>query len=183
MGTQIRRAEEEESKSERFPHGDRQAAWAGHCFVFVGNQNLGGTFQPCIVEAEWPKVVLSRVTAHADACWAKGQSLTMAQRKSGVEAAMALVGRQYDAFAYAYFLAKLAKLTLDKDLASFFQAEAKVGPICSGVVVREQEAMNVPLGPLKTAATQDPDFVCPADCLRWGLDNGWMENPPSPDWK
>ena len=58
---------------------------------------------------------------------------------------------------------------------------AILGPICSGIMVRTQEAMKVDIGPLRTAATADPDYVSPADCMRWGLDNGWMSETP-PDW-
>lgn len=183
LGTAIRRAQEDSSKSERYPHGDHQAAWAGHCFVFVGNQVLKGEAQPCIVEAEYPKVVLSPVTQHGDACWAKGQPLTDKQRKDGTATALALVGSQYDWLAYAYFMAKVAHVLLSKNLRPLFTDAAKIGPICSGVVVREMEAMKVDLGPLKTAATTDPDYIAPADCLRWGLDNNWMDSPPPVGWK
>jgi hypothetical protein len=184
LGNTIRNAETEMSRSNRFPNGDRQAAWAGHCFVFVGDQDLGkGQRGPAIIEAEWPKVKLSPVSAHPDAIWAVAQQLTAAQRDQGVAAAMGLLGTQYDAFAYAYFISKVIKVAYSKDLRVLFADMAKIGPICSGVVVREQEAMKVNIGPLKVAATQDPDFVCPADCLRWGLDNQWMSAAPSADWR
>jgi hypothetical protein len=183
LGTAIRRAEEEMSRSAKYPDGDHRAAWAGHCFVFVGNQNLNGTYQPCIVEAESPRVVLSPITAHPDACWAFRQPLTAAQRKTGQEAVLAMVGQQYDWLAYAYFLAKAAHVLLTKDLSPLFTAMAKIGPICSGVVVRLQEAMKVDLGQLRVAAVQDPDFICPADVLQWGLDNNWLNTAPAADWK
>lgn len=182
LGTAIRRAEQEMSKSSLFPNGDHQASWAGHCFVFVGNQELNGTYQPCIVEAESPKVVLSPITAHPDACWASAQPLTQKQRQNGVKAALEQLGHQYDWFAYTYFLAKAAHVMLTKDLHPLFADFSKIGPICSGVVVREQEAMKVDLGPLKVAAISDPDFISPADCLRWGIDNDWMHSTPPADW-
>jgi hypothetical protein len=169
------------SETERYPHGDHQAAWAGHCFVFAGNQNLGGTYQPCIVEAEYPQAKLSPVSAHPDACWARNQPLTPEQRRAGVAKALSMVGWTYDWPAYAYFIAKVLKMRLTKDLTDIFTDPRWI--ICSGVVVAEQEAMGVDLGPLKTAATSDPSFVCPADCLRWGLDNGWMDKVPPADWK
>ena len=167
MGDLIRGVEAGESISTRFPDGDREAAWAGHVFVYVG----GGQ----IVQAEWPKVVLSPATSHGDAIWAAGQPLTIDQRSRGVSAVMTLVGTRYDAIAYAYFLAKLAEIPVTHDYGELAAEEAKAGPICSGVMVREQEAMGVDLGPLKAAAIQSPDFVSPADCLRWGLDSKWMD--------
>ena len=167
LGDMIRAVETTESKSARFPAGDSEAAWAGHVVVYVGDSQ--------IVQAEWPRVTLSPVTSHADTIWASGQVLTSAERAKGVAAVRALIGSPYDALAYAYFLAKLAEIHFTKDFAALEAAQAKAGPICSGVMVREQEAMGVDLGPLKTAAIQSPDFISPADCLRWGLDNKWMD--------
>jgi hypothetical protein len=98
---------------------------------------------------------------------------------------MSLVGAQYNALAYAYFLAKLAQINTGQsdDFAELEQHAAAAGPICSGIMVREQEAMNVDIGPLKTAAVQSPDFISPADCLRWGLDNDWMTSAPTENWR
>jgi len=173
LGDTIRHVEEAESTSARFPQGDHEAAWAGHVVVYIG----GGQ----IVQAEWPKVVISPVTTHPDAIWATGQPLTSTQRIGGVAAVTALVGTQYNALAYGYFLARLAEIPLSKDFTELEAAAAKAGPICSGVMVREQEAMGVDIGPLRTAAIQSPDFISPADCLRWGLDNSWMDKPV-PSW-
>ncbi len=173
LGDMIRYVEQEESKSARFPEGDHEAAWAGHVIVAIGDDHL--------VEAEWPKVVVSPLTAHPDAIWATGQPLTARQHLDGCDAVLALVGAQYDALAYAYFLAKLAEIPLTRDFAALEREAAKAGPICSGVMVREQEAMGVDIGPLRTAAIQSPDFISPADCLRWMIDNGW-NHKPVPAW-
>lgn len=181
LGTSIRKAEMDMSKSERFPRGDHQASWAGHCFVFVGNQEFDKTFQPCIVEAEYPQAKLSPVSAHPDAVWAEKQPLTQAQRNTGVAAALGMVGRHYDWPAYLYFLWKVGKTRVTRDLTPLFTEPKWV--ICSGVVVVEQEAMGVDIGPLKTAAVWNPSFVCPADCLRWGIDNNWMNKAPDVNWK
>lgn len=175
LGGAIRDAEEQMS------HGDHQASWAGHCFVFVGNQLLNGTHQPCIVEAEWPAVKLSPVTAHPDACWATGQPLSASQRNLGVDKALALVGTSYGWPAYAYFLARVIQLKWTKDLTTIFGQQNVI--ICSGVVVACLQAMAVNLGPLRTAAVQDPSFICPADLLRWGLDHQWMASLPPASWR
>jgi hypothetical protein len=174
LGDMIRHVETANSRSTRFPQGDHEAAWAGHMFVCIG----GGK----IVQAEWPKVVISDLSAHADAILATGQPLTSSQRSRGVTAVKALVGMQYNAVAYAYFLAKLAEIpATDEEFAELEAEAAKAGPICSGVMVREQEAMGVDIGPLRTAAIRSPDFISPADGLRWGLDHGWMDKPV-PSW-
>jgi hypothetical protein len=130
-------------------------------------------------------VLLSPINAHPDAIWAAKQPLTNAQRALGSAKAMSLVGAQYNALAYAYFLAKLAQINTGQsdDFAELEQHAAAAGPICSGIMVREQEAMNVDIGPLKTAAVQSPDFISPADCLRWGLDNDWMTSAPTENWR
>jgi hypothetical protein len=169
----------------RMSNGDHEASWAGHCVVYVGKRDFAKVGEApdidhAIVEAEYPKVVLSRASRHQDTIWATGQPLTAAQRKVGVLAALTLLGHQYDLLAYAYFMAKVAHLGMTNDLKPLFTATAAIGPICSGVVVRTEEKMKVDLGPLSTAATADPDFVCPADCLRWGLDNHWMSSPVPP---
>lgn len=171
LGDMIRRVEQAESRSARFPTGDHEAAWAGHVIVHVGGRQ--------IVQAEWPKVIISPDTAHPDVIWASGQPLTAEQRAEGCAAVMALVGTRYNALAYAYFLAKLAQIGTgqSEDFAELEKHAADAGPICSGVMIREQEAMAVDIGPLKTAAVQSPDFISPADSLRWGLDNGWMDKP------
>ncbi len=173
LGDMIRYVEQAESKSARFPEGDHEAAWAGHVVVCIG----GGQ----IIQAQWPKVIISPIRVHPDAIWATGQPLTSEQRTEGTAAVMALAGTQYDALAYAYFLAKLAEIPMTKDFAALEREAAKAGPICSGVMVREQEAMGVDIGPLRTAAIQSPDFISPADCLRWGLDHGWMHKQV-PSW-
>ena len=167
LGDAIHVVEEHNSKSDRFPDGDIEAAWAGHVFVAVGDNLL--------IEAEWPKVKLSPINAHADAIWATGQPLTGEQRAAGLSAIMPLVGTWYNALAYGYFLAKLVEVQTDSRFDELEAAAAKVGPICSGIMVREMLAMSVDIGPLRTAAIKSPDFVSPADCLRWGLDNGWMD--------
>ena len=166
-GDLIREVEVLESKSTRFPQGDHEASWAGHVVVYVG----GGM----IVQAEWPHVLLSPASVHPDTIWASRQPLTEAQRAAGVAAVRALIGTPYDAASYAYFLMKLAEIPLTHDFVALEAARAKAGPICSGLMVREQEAMGVDLGELQTAAIQDPDFVSPADCLRWMLGNGWND--------
>lgn len=176
LGDTIRYVEQHNSISERFPQGDRQAAWAGHVFVYVGGGN--------IVEAEWPNVKVSPVSAHPDAVWATGQELTPQQRETGNRIALSLVGMRYNALAYGYFLAKLAEINAgaNADFEALEKAAAKSGPICSGIMVRCQLAMNVDIGPLRTAAIQSPDFISPADGLRWGLDNGWMARIPPENW-
>jgi hypothetical protein len=172
LGDVIRYVEQAESKSARFLTGDHEAAWGGHVFVAIG--------QGEIVEAEWPRVTISPATKHGDAIWATGQPLTDAQRDKGVQAVRALIGTPYNVTAYGWFLARLAELPVSKDYAALAATEANAGPICSGVMVREMEAMDVDLGPLKTAAVQNPDWVSPADCLRWGLDNKWMDKAVPP---
>jgi hypothetical protein len=177
FGAAIRDAQMRMTQGARFPHGDKDASWAGHCVIFIGDHNFGTALKPdiapAIVQAEWPKVEISRATAQADVIWATGQPLSDAQLLVGVGAAKGMVGMHYDIRAYAWYLATVARLHVP-----FEQLFAnKKMAICSGTVVREQEAMHVDIGPLRTAATESPDYVCPADCMRWGLDNGWMSRP------
>lgn len=165
-------------------HGDRKASWAGHCVVFIGDHNFGlpqGTVdvRPAIVEAEWPKVVISPADKHPDTIWATGQPLTLNQRKLGTIEVLKLAGTGYDIRAYGYFLLKVAQVKFMKDLTPLF-TDPKLS-ICSGVVMKEQKSMGVDITELMNAAVNQPDFVCPADCLRWGLDNGWMSTPV-PEW-
>lgn len=162
----IRWVEQHESKSDRFPDGDREAAWAGHVVIATTGGN--------IVQAVWPKVTVDPAPAPGSVIWASGQPLTGIQRTAGVATAQYLVGTRYDIVAYGYFMGRLVDLPVSHDYKALAQAEAKAGPICSGAAIRMLEAMNVDLGPLKTAALADPDWVSPADLLRWGLDNGWM---------
>lgn len=180
LGGVIRRAQIEMSKSERFPEGDAEASWAGHVIVYVGVRNFGGVevdMDHAVVSAQFPRVVMRRLSDYPDAIWATGQKLTTMQRTKGTLAALTLLNHDYDALAYAYFIGKVAKVAFTKDLGPLLAETQKLGPICSGVMVRSQEAMDVDLGPLKTAAIQDPDFVSPADSLRWGLDSKWMSGP------
>lgn len=181
LGDQVRKAELEMSQTPQQPSGDREASWAGHAFVYVGLQAFHGNLQPAIVQAEYPKVLLSPVTAHADAIWAVGQPLTPQQRDAGVREALSMVGESYDIAAYALFMAKLFHVMLDKDLTHLLADFSKIGPICSGTVVREQAAMGVPLDELRVAATTNPDVISPADLLRWGLNHKWMDKPV-PSW-
>lgn len=182
IGDTIRKAELAMSASHDHPYGDRQASWAAHCFVYIGTHDFGNGFEGAIVEAEWPKVKLSPASAHADACWAIHQPLSQAQRAAGRARVLGLAGEPYDWQAFLWYTAELVHVRISGDPAGLF-GNPKVGPICSGVVVREQEAMGVDLGPLRTAATSDPDYVCPADVLRWGLNQGWMSSTPPQDWQ
>lgn len=155
--------------------GDNVASWAGHCIVFVGNQVLiqGHAPEPCIVEATYPSARMVSVYSHHDAIWAN-QPLTPKQQAVGTASALALVGRHYDWFAYVSFLNRLAQADALNNLDPLFKYTAKIGPICSGVVVRENIAMGVNISKLPTAATQDPDMVCPADVLCWDIKMGWV---------
>jgi hypothetical protein len=165
MGDLIREAEKLASRGDRFPAGDVQAAWAGHIVIYVGNGR--------IVEAEWPMVKFSPALIHPETIWVSGQVLSDQQRTEGLTAVLRTVGEHYDAVAYAYFMAKLAEFPITQDYDSLAKLSAKAGPICSGLMVRVQEAMGVDLGPLKAIATDNPDFISPANCYRWALDNGW----------
>jgi hypothetical protein len=166
LGDLIREAEFLASKGDRFPNGDAEAAWAGHIVVYAG----GGR----IIEAEWPRVKYSSALVHPEVIWVTGQPLDGAQRSAGQISAVASVGEQYDAVSYAYFMAKLAEFPISKDYDALAKLSAKAGPICSGLMIRTQIAMNVDLGPLKAIATDNPDFISPANCYRWALDNGWL---------
>lgn len=172
LGDLIREAELLASRGERFPNGDAQAAWAAHIVVYVG----GGQ----IVEAEWPHVKYSSVLIHPETIWVTGQPLTDVQRSAGYTCATASVGEQYDAVAYAYFVAKLAEFPISPDYDALAKLSAKAGPICSGLMIRTQETMGVDLGPLRAIATDNPDFVSPANCYRWALDNGWLDSKSGP---
>lgn len=156
--------------------GDKVASWAGHCIVFVGDQVLiqGHAPEPCIVEATYPSARLASVYSHHDAIWAN-QPLTPTQQKTGTAAVLALVGRHYDWFAYLSFINKLAKADALNNLDPLFKYTASIGPICSGVVVREQVAMKTDISKLPTAATQDPDMICPADVLAWDIEMGYVD--------
>jgi hypothetical protein len=177
----IRAAELRMSRSARFPAGDTEASWAGHCVVFAGDQNFGTAsspdIRPAIVQAMWPQVQLAPVTVHSDYVWASRQPLTTAQRAAGVTKVMGMVGDGYDLLAYLHFIHRAAQMRLTRNLAPLFTDPRWV--ICSGLVVVEQEAMGVDTTHLLTAATENPDFVCPADCMRWGLDSGWMSFQPA----
>lgn len=175
LGGRIRAAELAMSRSGRFPSGDTAASWAGHAFVAIGLHTFpDGDHVPAIVEAQYPKAVISKASAHPDAIWATGQILSMDEREAGAAAALARAGTGYDWPVFARFMLSAAHLAVSKDLTPMFTNPDWI--ICSGVVVVEQEAMGVPLGGLKTAAVQDPSFICPADLYRWGLDAGWMDH-------
>jgi hypothetical protein len=157
-------------------HGDREASWAGHCIVFIGDHNFGlpgkPDIKPAIISATYPKVEILPADHYPDAIWATGQPLTDDQRKLGLIKALSLAGMKYDIRAYAWFIAKVAELHIFHNLEPLFTDPHMI--ICSGTVVVTQKAMKVDISQLPTAATDSPDFVCPADCLRWGLNNGWM---------
>lgn len=160
-----------------------EASWAGHAVVYIGNHNFGTAakpdIHPAIVEAEWPKVIISREDRHHDTIYAVHQPLTGKQRALGLAAANGMVGEGYDLKAYAWYIARALQVRLTHNLAPLF-TDAHL-TICSGLVTREQEAMGVDVSKLMTAAIDQPDFVSPADLLRWGLDNRWMSTPPG-DW-
>ena len=181
LGAAIRDAEMRMSADSRTPHGDKEASWAGHCVVFIGDHNFSTNadkpdVHPAIVEAEWPKVIISRADKHPDTIWATGQPLTLNQRKNGVIEVLKLVGTGYDLRAYGWFIARSLQLHLTHNLAPLFTDPHL--SICSGVVIKEQLAMSVDVSTLMTAAINQPDFVSPADCLRWGLDHNWMSAQP-----
>lgn len=184
LGTQIRNAELKMTQSSKYPNGNRLASWAGHCFIFIGNYNFGTAgypnVKPAIVEAEWPRVKVSPASAHADAIWAMGQPLTAAQRKLGVISALKQVDMYYDVRAYGWFLLRMYQLRVNHNLAPLFSDPHM--RICSGTVVKEQEDMGVDVSELVVAATDSPDFTCPADCMAWGLENGWMSETPLENW-
>jgi hypothetical protein len=92
-------------------------------------------------------------------------------------AVRALVSEHYDLLSYAYFMARLLQVGITRDLRPLFANAARTGAICSGVAVRELSAMGVDLGPLRTAAIEDPDFIAPCDLLRWAIDNEWTDRP------
>lgn len=181
LGAAIRQAELEMSEDKRTPNGDHEASWAGHAVVFIGDHNFGlpqgkVDIHPAIVEAEWPKVIISRADRHPDTIWATGQPLTKAQRSAGLIEALKLVGTGYDIRAYGWFLIHVAGLHLTHNLEPLF-TDPKLS-ICSGLVTKEQEAMKVDITQLMTAAIDQPDFVSPADLLRWGLNHHWMSRSP-----
>lgn len=168
LGWAIRRAELE------MTHGNTQASWAGHCVVYIGQHTFpSGRTGPAIVQAEWPRVIVSPVPA-GGIIWATGQPLTEQQRERGVGAALSLVGTHYDPVVYAWYLARVVSAGLSKDLAPLF-ADARWGEIiCSGVMVQTQVAMEVDISGLSTAAIEDPDFTSPADAYAWGDAHRWM---------
>jgi hypothetical protein len=181
LGSATRDAEERMSEDSRTPEGDHEASWAAHAVVFIGDHNFSSIagkpdINPAIVEAEWPKVIISRADRHSDTIWATGQPLTLNQRKNGVIEVLKLVGTGYDLRAYGWFIARAAQLHLTHNLAPLFTDPHL--SICSGLVMKEQKAMNVDITTLMTAAINQPDFVSPADCLRWGLDHHWMSSTP-----
>lgn len=179
----IHRAERAMTRSDRFPAGDAQASWAGHAFMFIGDHDFGirhGGVKPAIVQAEWPRVVISPATAHPDAVWAVGQPLTDAQRELGRLKALSLVNEHYDLLVYPWYLAKVIDAGLSQDLTALFTDSRWGQVICSGLDVQCEVAMGVDVRGLSTAATTDPDFTCPADLFRWGIDRGWMNWVPHP---
>jgi hypothetical protein len=166
------------TRSPRFPQGDPQASWAGHCVVRVPDHDFGKGPEPAIVQALWPRVMLSPASAHADTVWGVGQPLTDHQRQLGAAKALSLVGTHYDPLVYGWYVLKLVSAELSKDLTGLF-TDSRFGQIiCSGMVVVTQLAMLVDVSGLSTAATSDPDFTCPADVFRWGIDKGWMDWVP-----
>lgn len=184
LGAQIRAAELRMT-------GDRQASWAGHAFGYVGwlRLRVGAAPEPCIVEAEWPKVRLSPVTAHRDAIWAAGQPLTAAQRAEGCHRLLGLVGMHYDPAVYPLFLLRSLHVAFSHDLGPLFRDPHWI--ICSGCVAVEQRSMGVNTTALQVAATSDPNLTSPADLLLWGLRAGsnvaepalplgWMHKPVPP---
>lgn len=183
LGQRIRHAQLEMTRTPELPQGDRVASWAGHCFIFIGDYNFGypghPDVAPAIVEAQYPKVVVSRADRHQDAIWAVNQPLTPNQRKLGTIAALKMVDMKYDVRAYAWFLLRAAQLHVWHDLDPLFSDPHML--ICSGTVVAEQRAMGVDISELPTAATDSPDFICPADNMAWGLKNNWMSEIP-PKW-
>lgn len=165
-------------KAELALSNDPVASWAGHCIVYVGNQVLiqGHDPEPCIVEATYPNCRMASIHEHNDAIWAH-QPLTPRQQLLGQVAALALVGRYYDWFSYFSFLNRLVHAQFLNNLDPLFKETARIGPICSGVVVRVEGAMKIApsvLAGLPTAAIEDPDFVSPADVLAWDIKEGWV---------
>ena len=161
-------------RAERKLVKDQRAAWAGHAVYYIGLRD--GI--PSIVQAEWPKVIISPASAHPDTVWAAGQQLTQYQRARGVAKALSLVGARYDPVIYAWYVLKVINAGLSRDLATLF-ADSRWGEIiCSGVDVQCLQAQGVSLEGLATAATEDPDFICPADLYAWGIANGWMDWVP-----
>lgn len=183
IGCAIRNAELAMTKSDEYPDGNRIDSWAGHCVIYAGHQILtqGKAPEPAIVSATYPNVRLVSAYTYSDAVWAIRQPLTSQQRLIGTNAALAMVGMKYDVAAYGYFVEKVLRLTFFDDLNALFSTGSKAGPICSGTVVREQVDMGVDIGPLRTAATKNPDFVAPVDVAAWGRKNGWM-SAPYPAW-
>ena len=190
LGSAIRTAELKMSASERFRNGDKDASWAGHAFMYAGFHTLtvGGAPAPVIVEAEWPKVKMSPVTAHADAIWATGQPLSAEQRREAEADALGLLGRHYDPFVYGWFLAKAGGMAVTRDLGPLFRDPHMT--ICSGCVAHVERRIGVDTAALSLAATSDPQTIAPADLLRWGLnagttltrtDLGWMHKAV-PSW-
>lgn len=181
LGWAIRRAERAMTRSKRFPNGDTQASWAGHAVMAIGPYQVAGRVQPAIVQAEWPRVIISPATAHPDTVWAVKQPLTEEQRELGKARALGLVGAHYDPLVYAWYVLKVVNAGLSEDLTGLFTDSRWGQVICSGVDVECEVAMGVDVAGLSTAATTDPDFTCPADLFRWGIDHGWMDwVPPLP---
>lgn len=165
-------------RAERKLVKDQRAAWAGHAVYYIGN--YGRALVPSIVQAEWPKVIISPASVHPDTVWAARQPLTEQQRGRGVAKALSLVGAHYDPFVYTWYIARVLSLGVTGDLAAFFANNRWGEVICSGVDVQCLIAEQVNLEGLATAATQDPDFICPADLYAWGIARGWMDwVPPS----
>lgn len=167
LGWAIRRAELEMTR------GDEKASWAGHCVVYIGQHTFpDGRTRPAIVQAEWPRVIVSPVPSGV--VWASGQPLSGIQRAQGVTKALSLVGTHYDPVVYGWYLLKVLDAGLSRDLGPLF-ADARWGQvICSGVMVQTQVAMGVDITGLSTAAIEDPDFTSPADAYAWGLAHHWM---------
>lgn len=166
-------------RAERKLVKNQRAAWAGHAVFFIGEHTYSnGKTLPSIVQAEWPKVIVSPASVHPDTVWADRQPLTERQRSIGVAKAQSLVGVHYDPLVYAWYVARVLGLAVTGDLSSFF-ADTRWGQvICSGVDVLCLVAQGVPLNGLSTAAIDDPNFISPADLYAWGIANGWMDWVP-----
>jgi hypothetical protein len=175
LGSQIRQAEQRMTVKDAYPQGDHVAAWAGHAFRYVGYRHLAVNEPPvpCIVEAEWPKVKLSPVTAHRDALWATGEPYTDEERHLGLAATLGMLGMHYDPFVYPWFVAKALGLAVSGDLGPMFRDPRWM--ICSGVVAAGERRAGV--GPallmaLRFSDNDDPNVISPAGLLRWGLNAG-----------
>jgi len=125
------------------------SSWAGHAFIYVGENT--------IVEGTAPCTRLAHVSSHPDARWNWREELTAQQRTHIVSRAHALVGTPYDWPAYIGLALEILSLKTGKAMSPYFQNDT--WRVCSADVADCYSYAGIDL----TQGLKYPNLVTPAD--------------------